>query len=318
MKMKIHKAVFLSTALTALVACDRSADGGGERFDAEYKSAMADYAAGRLDQAAKGFEKIVRTDPGNVSARFQLAVLEQDHRRDFLSALCSYRECILLSPDGDRAAMASERAAICEREVVRELLKKNGSGDAKAFSEEIERLKSSLAEAERKLAASEKKASESSLRIEALSRENARVKALLKSEGADESMRNAGEGELADAKSLLDGDDEPVDRILNSEDIASLRAEENAERSGTSSKFLPAQPEGAKAARDKARQNDRNRDPDESKRPETYVVQEGDTLYRIALRFYGRISAWAAIRDANKAVISTDGRVRAGQTIRLP
>jgi nucleoid-associated protein YgaU len=131
-------------------------------------------------------------------------------------------------------------------------------------------------------------------------------------------MRNAGEGELADAKSLLDGDDEPVDRILNSEDIASLRAEENAERSGTSSKFLPAQPEGAKAARDKARQNDRNRDPDESKRPETYVVQEGDTLYRIALRFYGRISAWAAIRDANKAVISTDGRVRAGQTIRLP
>ena len=54
------------------------------------------------------------------------------------------------------------------------------------------------------------------------------------------------------------------------------------------------------------------------KRPQTYVVQEGDTLYRIAVRFYGRLSAWKAIRDANKATISNDGRVRAGDTITLP
>ena len=54
------------------------------------------------------------------------------------------------------------------------------------------------------------------------------------------------------------------------------------------------------------------------KHPSTYVVQEGDTLYRIAVRFYGRLSAWKKIRDANKAVISNDGRVRAGDTITLP
>ena len=46
--MKIYKAVFIVTALAALAACDRAADGGRERYDAEYKSAMADYAAGRL------------------------------------------------------------------------------------------------------------------------------------------------------------------------------------------------------------------------------------------------------------------------------
>lgn len=315
--MKICKMFLMPAALALFAACDRT-DGGGERFDAEYKSAMADYAAGRLDQAMKGFEKIVRADPGNVSARFQLAVLEQDHRRDYLAALCSYRECVMMSPGGDRAAMASERAAICEREFVRALLEKNGSGDTKAFAEEIERLKASLAEAERKLAAKEKECSDAVLRMESLGREAARAKAQLKSEGTGESMENAGKGALADAKSLLDGDDEPVDRIMNSDDIAMLRAEEKTERSGTSSQFLPAQPEGAKAARDKARQNARNQDQDEKKRPETYVVQEGDTLYRIALRFYGRISAWAEIRDANKTVISTDGRVRAGQTIKLP
>ena len=49
-----------------------------------------------------------------------------------------------------------------------------------------------------------------------------------------------------------------------------------------------------------------------------HKVQEGDTLYKIAVRFYGSIKAWRMIRDANKAVISTDGRVQAGDTIRLP
>ena len=52
--------------------------------------------------------------------------------------------------------------------------------------------------------------------------------------------------------------------------------------------------------------------------PDTYVVQEGDTLYKIATRFYGKSSAWKSIREANKESISTDGRVRAGMKIRLP
>ena len=52
--------------------------------------------------------------------------------------------------------------------------------------------------------------------------------------------------------------------------------------------------------------------------PETYTVQEGDTLYRISTRFYGNSAKWRAIRELNKATISTDGRLRAGQVIRLP
>ena len=53
-------------------------------------------------------------------------------------------------------------------------------------------------------------------------------------------------------------------------------------------------------------------------RPETYTVQEGDTLYRISTRFYGSSAKWRAIRELNKTTISTDGRLRAGQVIRLP
>ena len=47
-------------------------------------------------------------------------------------------------------------------------------------------------------------------------------------------------------------------------------------------------------------------------------LQEGDTLYRISTRFYGSSAKWRAIRELNKTTISTDGRLRAGQVIRLP
>ena len=53
-------------------------------------------------------------------------------------------------------------------------------------------------------------------------------------------------------------------------------------------------------------------------RPKFYTVQEGDTLIRIAIRFYGRPSAWHQIHEANKVVISNDAKVRAGTVIKLP
>ena len=53
-------------------------------------------------------------------------------------------------------------------------------------------------------------------------------------------------------------------------------------------------------------------------RPKTYVVEEGDTLYGVAKRFYGSIRSWKMIRDANKALISSDNRLKVGDTIVLP
>jgi nucleoid-associated protein YgaU len=50
----------------------------------------------------------------------------------------------------------------------------------------------------------------------------------------------------------------------------------------------------------------------------TYVVQPGDTLMRIATRFYGDPVKWNKIRNANRAEIDPDGRVRAGQIILIP
>jgi len=50
----------------------------------------------------------------------------------------------------------------------------------------------------------------------------------------------------------------------------------------------------------------------------TYVVQPGDTLFRVAEKFYGDSTHWKKIRDANRGRIDPDGRLRAGQTIVVP
>lgn len=52
--------------------------------------------------------------------------------------------------------------------------------------------------------------------------------------------------------------------------------------------------------------------------PRTYVVQPGDSLFRIAEKFYGDSTQWKKIRDANRTRIDPDGRVRAGQIISVP
>jgi nucleoid-associated protein YgaU len=50
----------------------------------------------------------------------------------------------------------------------------------------------------------------------------------------------------------------------------------------------------------------------------TYVVQPGDSLFRVAEKFYGDSMQWKKIRDANPSRIDPDGRIRAGQIIVVP
>jgi len=52
--------------------------------------------------------------------------------------------------------------------------------------------------------------------------------------------------------------------------------------------------------------------------PRTYVVQPGDSLFRVSEKFYGDSTSWKRIRDANRTRIDPDGRIRAGQIIVVP
>lgn len=337
----------LVLALGALTACDfgdsaRKKSGIESR---EYQTAMNDYRAGRIDQAIEGFKKTISLDPANANARFQLACLLHDTGRDYLTAYWNYLEYISQRPDSDKTKLAKDRLAKCEVELAKVIAQKHGLLDgSKVILKEIEELKEKLKKANEDNAKLAGELDAAKVKADSLQKENNRIMTSVKSLGANEDataskvdrkaileakdlldsedpQRGSRTSEIAGAGKLLAGENTGDDRIKNSADIAMLQKEEKAERALASS-ILPKQPEGAKAARDAAEKAERERKAreksSEAEKPEFYVVKEGDTLYKIALRFYGRTSAWREIREANKAVISTDGRVNEGQKIKLP
>ncbi len=298
-------------ALMTLTACDRAEqrDLRREREDRLYQEAMADYGAGRLESAIKAFEKTIRNDPGHGAARFQLACLQQDSRKDYLAAFCGYYEYLRLKPKADKVKLAQDRMRLCEREVARVLAQRHGLNGNGAMSDELAALQRDLKAAalrEEKLKAELTAARE---RTQSLETERTRLLAMLKGQGMEKGDRPS----VREVKDLLEEEDTD-DRIKNSADVAALRGEgENELSSG--SELLPsrsAEPAKAPAATPPPSA------PPTSSRPTTYTVQDGDTLIRLAERFYGRPSAWKQIREANKATISNDGRIRTGDVIRLP
>ncbi|MCR5838430.1 MAG: LysM peptidoglycan-binding domain-containing protein [Kiritimatiellae bacterium] len=323
--MKTTSRLIALLALSCLAACDSrtASEFKQERASRQYQVAMDDYTAGRLDAAVKGFEKVLRADPSNTSARFQLACLLQDSRHDNLGAFCNYREYLQQAPDSDKAKMAKERLAICERALAEELAKKmNLIGDS-AIAEEIEHSRSELAAMKKKNDELLAKLKDSAGAVSELKGENERLRKLLASLAGE----SGGTPEKADivssVKDLLD--DEPAAPTVAALDEAkSLNALAEADDGdvGTASSLLPTQAADAKekkkASEDAAKKAKAEREAKKDAIPDTYVVQEGDTLYKIALRFYGRTSAWKMIREANKETITTDGRVRTGQTLKLP
>ena len=50
----------------------------------------------------------------------------------------------------------------------------------------------------------------------------------------------------------------------------------------------------------------------------SYVVQEGDTLYSLARKFYKSGTRWKEIRDANKGKLAGGSKLQPGETITIP
>lgn len=320
-KMPMMKMMTALTLMIAASACDyaQKREFRHERKDSRYQSAMADYRAGRLDRAMASFAEILKDDPANASARFQLACLLQDAKRDYLGAYCQYREYLLQQPDSERSKLAEDRLVVCEREMVLKLADKHGITSGKVYADEIGKLKAQLVESEKKRGELEKELQSSMDKVAALEDDRKRLVQAVRSETDTEKDLKA--PSLKDARALLDEDDENTDRIALSQDVRSLKleSEDELKTAAAGPAALPAQPKDAKAKREAAKKAAAEAAAKASEgRPREYTVEDGDTLYKIAERFYGRTSAWIKIRDANKTIISVDGRVKAGDRIVLP
>lgn len=328
-----------------------------ERSSRLYTNAMDDLQAGRMDAAITGFQRVVLQEPKSYSAHFQLATLLQDVRKDYISAIAHYRNYLALRPASDKATVAQDRVKSCESLLSAEIVRKAGgsasnklsadnerlTGECEALTAQVKKLETELAKAQKEIARLEGENASKKRLLEKLSSEDdvnaprsTNVKDALAELKADKDEAERRRLRPTDAE-LLDEDDtpQPGDRIRNSVDIRKLKGEiakiEAEPPPPVSASSASVQPQssasGSKTMRGKptrpaafdallgGQPKTKNA---ASARPETYVVQDGDTLFKISTRFYGSPSRWHAIQENNRAIIPADGRLRAGQVIRLP
>ncbi len=327
-----------------------------ERTSRLYTTAMEDLQAGRTDPAIRAFEQVLAQEPRNYSAHFQLATLLQDIKKDYIGAISHYKSYLLFRPTSDKATIASDRMRVCDALLSAEYLRKAGgkpteklsaenarlSDEVRKLGEQVKRLEGQLAKARgdvEQLTAANKRYQRQIASIGADAENGKPRKDAVAKEALAELKALAGEQQRrklrpTDAE-LLDDDSSPEDRPLLAE-AKRLKAESEKDEMDAPSKAAspakgakpgagaatgatsaPAKKGAAGGALDSfwANRGDQKKG---ASRPETYVVQPGDTLSSISRRFYGTPAKWRAIREANKSIIPFDGRVTAGQELRLP
>lgn len=328
---ELSVAAVCGLVLLSLAGCRQAEISAADRADRasrSYAAAMAELQAGRVDSAIGRFQEVVRAEPGNGNAHFQLAALLEEVKKDYLAAMIHYRLYCLIRPDSEKAAVALDRMKGCETRYAVDAMTKAGiesriSAELKALQEEhrqcgkkFAKISDDLETANRKIAALEKTVEMKSRMLE---------KAQSITEGADVAAAPKKVVRPTDEQLLNDDDEKDTGRISASE-IKNLRAMlEEDERTAKPPAATPksASDDGESSAvplPGGVGNSSAKEEKKASKRliPETYTVEEGDTLMRISAKFYGTNRKWREIREANKTVISPDGRVRAGQVIKLP
>ena len=351
--------VLAIACLCGLLGCSQAVDTPSSSVRA---NAMEDCQAGRYDAAIAGFEKVLKSDPKDHLAHFQLATLLQEQRKDYLGALVHFRLYLDMRPPDDKTTLAADRIEECKSMLLPEKSRKDGGAPARATASPA---------ADKKLSADNTRLSKEVARLRD---ENKNLRFLLSKMG--ESGRGRAPVLTAEVKKMLAdlrvSDDEeprrksiiPTDKellddegedgpIVSSpevkEQIAKVKREEasGATRPAPIKKPALSPDELSDASRPPPIKKppliiDNSSEPDpkpvpraarsgaldgllgggrkdsDAARPSTYVVQPGDSLMKIAARFYGSRSKWRDIQKANVITIPADGRVKAGQTIKLP
>ena len=320
-----------------LTGCDPSNPSAAEQADRasrHYAAAMAELQAGHVAEAIKGFEEVVRVEPGNGNAHFQLAALLEDARKDYLGAIVHYRLYLMIRPKSDKALVAQDRMKGCETRYAAKLIEK--AGVENQFASELEKLRKEHEQCGKKAAKLVESLDEANRKIASLERDVAMKKKMLEHASAirdDPSVASAQARRLRPTDAELLDDESEGDRVLSSVDIKNLRAMlDEDERTASPPKTALTAAAGimneaehpplatTNSASSAANPFTRKKEKKSSDRliPETYTVEEGDTLMRISAKFYGTNHKWRDIREANKAIISPDGRVKTGQVIKLP
>ena len=99
-----------------------------------FANAMEDYQAGNYDAAIAGFEQVIKSNPKDHLAHFQLAVALQDQKKDYLGALAHYRTYLDLRPADDKTTHAADRIQSCKDKLIEDPSRKGGDASVRKAS----------------------------------------------------------------------------------------------------------------------------------------------------------------------------------------
>ena len=321
----------LAASLLLLAGCERTTVADQDARDREsplIRRALEREQAGDLDGAIRAYEDLLLDSPKLVSAHFHLALLLQDYRKDYMGAIYHYRQYEKLRPESEKKALLKDRVRICQQLLVAQLLNTGDVAISRKQLElvaEIEKLNTrlSLAEGEKATLKEQKDALERQLTEQKSETERVRRQLdILLPKSGDETRPRSALPRLDPTGSALAPIPAPAHpgapRTVSTEPAAEPAAARPATSPGTPEPpplLKPTAP-GATTEPDPATVHAAAAPVTSATR--TYVVQPGDSVYRIAEHLYGDAEQWKRIRDANKDRLGPGNQVRAGQVLVIP
>ena len=305
-------------AALALAGCRPSvaAADARDRATPAFEREVALEQVGKLDEAIAQYDQMLLDHPRQFSVHLHLALLLHDHRQDYVGAVYHYKRYLALRPGGEKDEMIEQRIRLAEQLLAAQLLRQVGEAAGVAQSRmtaEIEALNSRVAALEGEKAALAAEREKLARELQAAQGEAQRLRWLVENMRLEETEAEAGRARPSVLSRILtrrEGGDSPSAQAeklppLGSDAIAAARREAERMAAGDAPAAGPSGAEGGGA-------------PPRAPALRTYVVQPGDTLFRIAERHYGDGTRWTRVRDANRQRIGADGQVRAGQILEIP
>jgi nucleoid-associated protein YgaU len=339
--------VAAALALLLVAGCKPSVGGADARDRATptFDRAVRTEQAGNLDEAITQYEQVLLDHPRLASAHLHLALLLHDRRQDYFGAVYHYRQYLKLRPGGEKDELVEGRIRLAEQLLATQLLRRVGdlAGIAQSrLTAEVDTLNRRVTALEGEKAALADEKEKLTQSVQTSQREAQRLRRLLESMQSPEPQPDARSPVQRDEKAHI----APVVPSTPAVSRGALTAaREEAERltretPPSKSPAEPSHPPESVSPKPVATVATETPKPVATEPPKpvateppkpvtepvvkrtpafrTYVVQPGDTLFRIAERHYGDGAKWTTVRDANKSRIGSDGRVRVGQILLIP
>ena len=285
--MKKRVLLFSSLAAAALMLSACNDYVGKEKSHPLYVKAAKEKSAGEYKEAARCYEEFLLICPKSSRTHHELGNLYSDHLNDPLRAVYHYRKWMEMNPD-DKTNYEDVRllAETAQKNLFRKLQEEyKDSAESKQTSEELQKLKDQLAQAQNTLKQSEE--------------QNQQMKETL--------LKIKNERETMNARTAS----------RNKQNLAAAAAEKKTAAPAAGTQAKAAAPAAGTPAKASAAAKKAPAAP-AGKNASSYKVQPGDTLIKVSQKCYGSPRYYHLIIEANRGRIGRNNQIRVGQTLVIP